>query len=76
MEYSVDMEVWSQREYIWKSDEKLLKEVHAEEIIYKGKKKDEIRKQGQVQRESLTWNTFGKHNRRTGHKHMGMDEPR
>ena len=42
---SVDMEIESLREYVWKSDEKLLKEVHAEEIIGKEKKKDEIRKQ-------------------------------
>ena len=32
---------------MWKSDEKLLKEVHAEEIIGKGKKKDDVRKQSQ-----------------------------
>ena len=66
VEDSVGMEIESLREYVWKSGEKLLKEVHSEGIMDKGKKKDEIRKQRQVLRESLTGNAFGQHNGRKG----------
>ena len=44
---TVEIEIESLRDYVWKSDEKLLKVVHAEEIIGKGKKKDDIREQRQ-----------------------------
>ena len=41
------MEIENLREYVWKNNGNILREIHAEEIICKGKKKDEIWKQWQ-----------------------------
>ena len=67
VEDSVDMEIGSLRKYLWKSDEKVLKVVHAEETIGKGKKKYEIRKQRQDKYQGMALNQFfGEHSRRKG----------